>query len=555
MSTSYTPNTKLGKPGVADRNWNLPLNANADLLDGLSPLGGLCVSPAEVPSASLNVRVARGNYQKRDGTVGSFAGAAAFAVAASQTSLLYLTDAGVLSVATGSYPATAHVRLATVTAGAGTITTVTDDRVVCSVIGTDALPYLPVAGGTMNEGANLSVGTTTGTRIGTATDPEASLLERVPGRSSRPIHAGLHHREQDRIGLHGDRRDNGLRRDRQRAGRLTLRSGERSERLRAAYENLRLSHRESRPGRQRNDQRPPVNRAGGLRPRLSLTSIRMTPQGEPMPGSFDFDPYESPLAGSAAAVGVFRYDPSRPADDRYALVPNVRCESIQYREGAEPPVARFRYLLDDTLAESDLPSQFEQLWPLDAAGPYVVRTDERLVVLASGPSGRGRVLFDGFVQAPRVDLTPTAQELTFLGVGAAIRCWDNPIGGRLQRHGDDPQTGAVVSVDLPTRFNPDGQPNCTPDGHDVNPNDPTQSYPVFLDQDLDRQPDPRTFWTLGKFVRYILGVHNDGAYRDQSRFLSTRRDVAGEGAADRLGVRQPGKHHRLYVRRYHYTRL
>ena len=98
MATSYShSNTKLGKPAVADRNWDQALNANADLLDALAPIGGLCVTTLEVPSASLNVQVAPGQYQKSDGTVGTFAGAASFALGPGQTSVLFLTDAGILS--------------------------------------------------------------------------------------------------------------------------------------------------------------------------------------------------------------------------------------------------------------------------------------------------------------------------------------------------------------------------------------------------------------------------------------------------------------------------
>jgi hypothetical protein len=231
-----------------------------------------------------------------------------------------------------------------------------------------------------------------------------------------------------------------------------------------------------------------------------------------MPGSFNFDPYPVPLSGNAVPVGVFRYDPAAPIDLQYAVLPNVQCESIQYREGPEPPVARLSYVLDDSSTSSVYPSQFEELWPLDASGPYVVTNDDRIVVLATTPSGQTRILFDGFAQVPEVDLTPTSQQVSFIAVGVAIRCWDTPIGGRLQRHADDPQNGAVVSVDLPTRFNPDGKPNCTPDGSDVNQSDETKRYPVFLDPSLDRQPDPRTFWTLGKLVRYILGIYNDGTY-------------------------------------------
>ena len=257
-----------------------------------------------------------------------------------------------------------------------------------------------------------------------------------------------------------------------------------------------------------------------------------------MPGSFDFDPYAVSLAGTAVPVGVFRYDPSPAADQPYTLVPNARCDSIQFREGAEPPVARFRYVLDDSVGASHYPSQFDQLWPLAAIGPYVVQNDDRIVVLAIAPSGLGRVLFDGFAQVPQVNLSPTTQDVSFLAVGVAIRCWDSPIGGRYQRHADDPQAGAVVSVDLPTRFNPDGQPNCTPVGYDVNQSDPTTSYPVFLDPRIDRQPDPRTFWTLGKYVRYILAVYNDGKYVQNPDFtqldalLQARAPLADSGFVD-----------------------
>jgi hypothetical protein len=186
MASTYTLNTKLAKPAVADRNWNVPLNANVDQLDALASVGGLCVSPLEVPSASLNVRVAPGNYQKPDGTVGSFAGAASFALAANQTSSLYLTLAGALAVSTTGYPATSHVRLATVVTNATTVTNVNDGRVVCFVVGTDAMPFLPLAGGTLNDGAALALGTVTGTKIGTAATQKLAFWGATPGTRPGP---------------------------------------------------------------------------------------------------------------------------------------------------------------------------------------------------------------------------------------------------------------------------------------------------------------------------------------------------------------------------------
>ena len=74
-----------------------------------------------------------------------------------------------------------------------------------------------------------------------------------------------------------------------------------------------------------------------------------------MAGSFSFDPYSAQLAGNAVPVGVFRYDPTLPADTRYAILPNVFCESVQYREGPQPPIARFSYLLDDSASSARLP--------------------------------------------------------------------------------------------------------------------------------------------------------------------------------------------------------
>ena len=180
MSTIYTHNAKLAKPAVADRNWNLPLNANTDALDALAPIGGLCVTTAEIPSASLTVQIAAGRFQKTDGTVAAFAGSAATVLPPSQTSALYLTDAGALVVSDSGYPTTAHVPLATVVTIATTVASLTDDRVVCGVAGTDAHPYLPLAGGAMADGADVALGETSGTRIGTSATQKLGFWNASP---------------------------------------------------------------------------------------------------------------------------------------------------------------------------------------------------------------------------------------------------------------------------------------------------------------------------------------------------------------------------------------
>jgi hypothetical protein len=134
MSATYTTQLRLQKPGAGDRTWNTPLNANADALDALAPLGGLAVVPTETPSTTLNVRIAAGTFRKADGTVGSYAGTASQALTGGATNYIYLLDNATLTISTSAYPTNAaHVRLATVVAGASTITGVADDRVTLVV--------------------------------------------------------------------------------------------------------------------------------------------------------------------------------------------------------------------------------------------------------------------------------------------------------------------------------------------------------------------------------------------------------------------------------------
>ena len=148
MPTTYTQNLQLQMPGTADRNWDAALNANSTLVDTLSALGGLAVAMNEVPSASLNVRVASGQYVNGEGVVASYAGQAPFALAPSSTTCLWLTDTGTLTTG-AAFPATSHVRLASVVTGATTISQVTDQRVQCRSAGT-GLGFVLKSGDTMN---------------------------------------------------------------------------------------------------------------------------------------------------------------------------------------------------------------------------------------------------------------------------------------------------------------------------------------------------------------------------------------------------------------------
>jgi hypothetical protein len=180
MSTTNTSATKLNKPGFADRNWHLALNQNADWLDGQSALGGLCVTTAEVPSASLKVSIAPGRFRAVDGTVAAFSGLPALALAANSTTYVYLDASGNPGTSSSGFPSTACVPLAVVVAGASTIGAITDSRIQCAVSGPGSLPFLPLAGGTLNDGADISVGTGSGTRIATSASQKLGFWNAPP---------------------------------------------------------------------------------------------------------------------------------------------------------------------------------------------------------------------------------------------------------------------------------------------------------------------------------------------------------------------------------------
>jgi hypothetical protein len=159
MASTPTANLRLSKPATADRLWDINLNGNADALDALTPLGGLFARAAESPSTTLNVNVTAGSFAQAAGSVLAFAGGT-IAVAASATSNVWLTDAGVLA-AGAAWPALPHARLAIVTAGPTAITSVVDARLAGRSAG--------FPGPTLKEGTAAS-------RLGLATLAAGSVV-------------------------------------------------------------------------------------------------------------------------------------------------------------------------------------------------------------------------------------------------------------------------------------------------------------------------------------------------------------------------------------------
>ena len=177
---ALTPNVGLNKPTTTSRNWDAPMNANSDLIDGLTPVGSLCVSLAESPSASLNVNVSAGSFVGPDRTTTTYAGVAGQAIAASSTKYLYLTSAGTLTIWTAFPTSGFYVPLAKVITGASTITSITDLR----------QPFHVISGGAMSGTATLVGGTVTVTTAAVAAGSKILLSRQATGGTAGHLSVG-----------------------------------------------------------------------------------------------------------------------------------------------------------------------------------------------------------------------------------------------------------------------------------------------------------------------------------------------------------------------------
>ncbi len=133
MSSTYTTNLGLAKPGANDPGWDATLNGDFDALDAY--LGNGAVRRAEHPSASLNVRVGAATFVKLDGTVATTT-SATLTLGASTTTYIYIDSSGTLASSAVGFPAVGagHVRLAVVVTGPSTVTSVTDARLLLETI-------------------------------------------------------------------------------------------------------------------------------------------------------------------------------------------------------------------------------------------------------------------------------------------------------------------------------------------------------------------------------------------------------------------------------------
>ncbi|WP_165251182.1 hypothetical protein [Paludisphaera soli] len=282
-----------------------------------------------------------------------------------------------------------------------------------------------------------------------------------------------------------------------------------------------------------------------------------------MAASAEWTPRVGRKDGRACQVAVARYDPDAAG---YDYLPNVACDSIQFREGAEPPAARFRYLTDDRYASAGWPIQFQTILTLaqsaaaggeapERAARYVVRPGERVVALAFVEEDeRPWILFDGFARSPQLEVTPAGQAVGFDAVGVAVRLWDEPIHSIVLRDAfEADETSKVYNREVPlrARFNPDHREaglslvtgNCTADDYDFDPHgDGTDLFPAFVDPTFVREfDDPLrpTFWTLDKLARYLMGSRNlagefvaNPDFEQVTKLLDGRRPKEGRDAYD-----------------------
>jgi len=263
--------------------------------------------------------------------------------------------------------------------------------------------------------------------------------------------------------------------------------------------------------------------------------------------SFAFTPQSVPLARTGCVLSVARYDPEASGEGRFAPLPNVRCLSIEYREGAEPGAARFRYVFDEVLGLADAPTRLEHVYALGSVGRYVVRPDDRLVVFRHRDDGGGDFLFDGFAAIPQADLSKDGEQVTFTAMATPTREWDTPLGGAYMRDADHPGVVGDVQTNLPLRFNPTGsdgvtRPNASPKAADASTGAefggrefPTFCGPITAPTGRAAGADVWTlngselrYWTLGMAVRYLIARGR----RDADGDPTTWTDVQDWGDID-----------------------
>lgn len=229
-----------------------------------------------------------------------------------------------------------------------------------------------------------------------------------------------------------------------------------------------------------------------------------------MPGSTSYSPSGLSQARASDLLLVYEYLSTESTFDRkYGILPNVQVLGVSRREGGDPGSARFRYVFDGPYSTPSMPNRFEQVFPLEAAGPYTLSTDARLVVVAWHEDGSHSLLFDGFLLPVQADLAgdPSGgtEVVSFTAVGTPVREFDTPLPGAFVRDADIPLLVFDTQTDRPAHFNPEGRPNASPEDGDAGEGSCT--YPTFLGpfwpENTVNGEDVR-LWSLAMAAKYVI---------------------------------------------------
>ena len=344
MANTYTPNLQLAMPAPGDRTWNVPVNGNAQVFDALAPVSAFAVVTAEVPSATLNVRVAAGNYLAQDGTIGTYRrGSTSQTMTASATNYLYLDldNSAFWWPTRAAFPRRPTSAWQPCVAGASTsrVSPMRESRFRSSAHSPMA-STCPLA---RRPAPRLAPPPTRSSRSSAirrsfspfwGRPPPEQAIRVTSRRCSTPSTTPSEPSgwDLDRDSITGRHRTACCLRDRER------REGEETS-TRAGSRQL-----------SRFPSSSPLSFSLvvlGVSSVLAFNESCPSQSGEFLAGSFDYNPYPPQLALDATPIGVFLYDSGADDGEGYSLLPNVRCDQIQYKEGIEPPVARFSYILDE----------------------------------------------------------------------------------------------------------------------------------------------------------------------------------------------------------------
>lgn len=221
-----------------------------------------------------------------------------------------------------------------------------------------------------------------------------------------------------------------------------------------------------------------------------------------MAGSATFESAPIKLSRRGTVAVAARY-----ADGVYTLLPHVQPLMVEESEGDEPGTAQFRYVLKNDGGNPDIPSRFDDVYPLDAVGDFVLVADDEVAVIEYDEAGKPRLVFVGYAQIPQLDISGRSHEVTFQALGSPVRCWDDKLGGAIYRSAktpDDPESD--VRTGLPARFNPDGKPNCV--ASDELSGADGAKHRVFVDERVVRDPEVRKLWSISEAAAYILATGN-----------------------------------------------